>query len=238
VTVREIVFDTETTGLDPLTGDRITEIGCVEVIDFLPTGKSFHTYVNPQREVPKEVVEITGLTTEFLADKPLFGDVVDAFLEFVGDSRVVAHNASFDRKFVNAELEWARRPTLGDERFFDTLELARTMFPGSYNSLDALCKRFEISLETRDKHGALIDARLLAEVYLELNGGRARRLDLSAAAPSNGAAGGDAAGGTARRARPEPLPELVTEEDRKAHAAFVETLGEESLWRKLGLSEG
>ncbi len=230
--MREIVFDTETTGLDPKTGDRITEIGCVEVVDFLPTGRTFHTYVNPQRDVPKEVVAITGLTTEFLADKPLFADVVDGFLEFVGGDRVVAHNASFDKKFLNAELEWSKRPALDNDRFLDTLVLARTMFPGSYNSLDALCKRFEISLEGRDKHGALVDARLLAEVYLELNGGRARRLDLAAVVADESSSGTASA---PRRARPAPLSGLSTAEDRDAHAAFVETLGAPSLWSKLGL---
>jgi len=180
--MREIVLDTETTGLQAWEGDRITEIGCVELIDCLPTGQTFHTYINPQRVVPPVVVEITGLTTEFLADKPLYADIHDAFFAFVGDSRLVAHNASFDRGFVNSELERHGKAHLPDERWFDTLELARSMFPGAQSSLDALCRRFDISLESRDKHGALVDAQLLAEVYLQLNGGRERSLDFGDAA--------------------------------------------------------
>ena len=177
--MREIVFDTETTGLDPNTGDRVTELGCVEVIDCIPTGKTFHTYVNPQRSIPKEVIEITGLTAEFLADKPLFEEIAEDFLAFVGDAVLVAHNAPFDRGFINMELARLGHPIYPEDRFKDTARIARAKFPGSYVSLDALCKRFDISLDTRDKHGALIDALLLAEVYLELTGGRTRALDLS-----------------------------------------------------------
>ena len=180
---RKIIFDTETTGLKPFKGDRITEIGCIEVIDLLPTGKTFRRYVNPEREVPEEVVRITGLTTQFLADKPLFADIVQEFLDFVGDSPLVAHNAAFDRDFLNAEMDRLDRTRIEDARFIDTLAIARKKFPGAYNSLDALCKRFSINLSERTLHGALLDARLLAEVYLELNGGRERRLDLGQRQP-------------------------------------------------------
>jgi DNA polymerase III subunit epsilon len=231
--MREIVFDTETTGLDPNTGDRITEIGCVEVIDCIPTGKTFHAYVNPQRDVPKEVVEITGLTTEFLADKPLFEEIAQEFVDFVGDAVLVAHNAPFDRGFINMELKRLGRDIYPDDRFKDTARIARAKFPGSYVSLDALCKRFDISLETRDVHGALIDARLLAEVYLELTGGRTRALDLS------GREGEDAGGRVqfpARPPRPRPLNRRQTDEERAAHAAFIDEMGENALWKQLKLS--
>jgi len=227
--MREIVFDTETTGLYPLTGDRLTEIGCVEVIDCIPTGRTYHTYVNPQRSVPKEVVEITGLTTEFLADKPLFDAVADEFVDFVGDAVLVAHNASFDQGFINMELKRLDKAVYGDDKFKDTARMARAKFPGSYVSLDALCKRFEISLDTRDKHGALIDALLLAEVYLELTGGRTRALDLS----GEGQNGGGKVIFPPRPPRERALPDLQTEKERAAHTAFVEELGENALWSKL-----
>lgn len=199
--MREIVFDTETTGLDPNTGDRITELGAVEVIDYIPTGKTFHAYVNPQRSVPKEVVDITGLTTEFLSDKPLFDEVGPDFVAFVGDATLVAHNAPFDRGFINMELARLGMDIYADDRFKDTARIARAKFPGSYVSLDALCKRFDISLDTRDKHGALIDSLLLAEVYLELMGGRTRALDLS----GKGSATSNAVEFPARSPRPVAL---------------------------------
>jgi DNA polymerase-3 subunit epsilon len=229
--MREIVFDTETTGLDPRSGDRIAEMGCVEVEDFIPTGRTWHAYVNPQRSIPEKVTEITGLTAEFLADKPLFAAVADGFLEFVGDARVVAHNAPFDRGFINMELEKLGKPVIETERWVDTVVMARKKFPGAHASLDALCKRFGISLETRDKHGAIIDALLLADVYLELNGGRERALDLA----------GDSRDTDAivtfppRPARNTTLPSRLTTEDREAHDRFVETLGERPVWKKTGL---
>lgn len=224
--MREIVFDTETTGLDPNTGDRVTEIGCVEVVDCIPTGRTYHTYVNPQRHVPSKVVEITGLTTEFLSDKALFADIAQDFIEFVGDAVLVAHNASFDRGFINMELVRLGHQPYPEDRFKDTARMARARFPGSYVSLDALCKRFEISLDTRDKHGALIDALLLAEVYLELTGGRTRALDLSGTA-------GSGIGGVnfpARAVRASPLEDRQTEKERAAHSVFVKDLGEDALW--------
>ncbi|MBA4801514.1 MAG: DNA polymerase III subunit epsilon [Euryhalocaulis sp.] len=223
--MREIVFDTETTGLSPADGDRITEIGCVEVIDFVPTGREYHCYVNPQRSLPPKVTEITGLTDEFLADKPLFADVVEDFMEFVGDARMVAHNAEFDKGFVNAELNRHGRSVLPHERFHCTLVMARKKFPGVRNSLDSLCDRFRISLETRDVHGALVDARLLAKVYLELNGGRERRLDIF-----EKTGGGDSGLVAKAPPRPEALPSLVTERERAAHSAFIEEMGENALW--------
>lgn len=229
--MREIVFDVETTGLNAQGGDRITEIGAVEVVDAVPTGREFQSYLNPERDVPREVEQITGLTAEFLSDKPLFAEVVDRFLDFVGDGRLVAHNASFDRGFIDMELARSGRPLFGAERFRDTLELARALFPGSYNSLDALCKRFNIALDGRQKHGALIDARLLARVYLELTGGRERTLDLAgrdAAAPS------DAAARLAHPPRPKPLTARLTEAERIAHDELVASLGPDAIWLGVG----
>jgi DNA polymerase-3 subunit epsilon len=228
--MREVILDTETTGLDPLHGHRITEIGCVEVLDCVPTGRTFHSYVNPERDVPSEVVDITGLTTAFLRDKPLFEDVVADLLAFVGGDRVIAHNAPFDRKFVNAELSRIKQPPIPDKRWMCTAELARSMLPGAQVSLDALCRRFNISLEKRDKHGALIDAQLLAEVYLQLNGGRERKLDFG---ETSAAAAARAASAAPKSARPEPLPSLITAAEADAHAAFVKKLGEAAFWLKV-----
>jgi DNA polymerase-3 subunit epsilon len=227
--VREVILDTETTGLDPLRGDRITEIGCIEVVDCVPTGRSFHSYVNPEREVPSEIIEITGVTTAFLADKPVFREILEPLLAFVGSARLVAHNAPFDRSFVNAELARQKRSAFPDDRWIDTAELARAKFPGAQTSLDALCRRFGVSLERRVKHGALIDAELLAEVYLQLNGGRERKLDFGEAAT---AAVRAAAREIRRAARPVPLGSLLTTEEAQAHAAFVATLGQGALWLK------
>ncbi|WP_017932344.1 DNA polymerase III subunit epsilon [Robiginitomaculum antarcticum] len=225
---REIVFDTETTGFDAKGEDRITEIGCIELIDYLPTGKSFHRYCDPLREVPERVVEITGLTTEFLSGKPLFKDVAQDFLDFIGEAPLIAHNSDFDRGFVNAELGRAGFSQIPTPRFVDTLKMARAKFPGSPATLDALCKRFDISLASRDKHGAITDSILLAEVYLELSGGRARRLGLDDF-------GSKPLQDTGRRAapqRPAPLPLCVTHAEKTAHEAFIESLGDSSIWRK------
>ena len=229
---REIVFDTETTGFDARGEDRITEIGCIEIIDFLPTGKEFHAYCNPAPTlVPQKVVELTGLTSEFLADKPKFAAHADGFLEFIGDSQPIAHNADFDRGFINAELERAGYDPLPAARFTDTLKIARAKFPGSPASLDALCKRFDVSLSSRDKHGAIIDSQLLAAVYLELNGGRARSLGLiEGGAQEEGAIAFQTADA---KARPAPLIPLLTEEERARHAAFIEALGEDMLWHRI-----
>jgi DNA polymerase III subunit epsilon len=227
--MREIVFDTETTGLDPAEGHRITEIGCLEVINRVPTGENFHRYINPERDVPDEVVKITGLTTAFLKDKPRFSQVADDFLNFVGDAALVAHNASFDAKFINAELTRLGHRPFGPERFIDTLQIARKRFPGAYNSLDALCKRYNISLDDRNYHGALIDARLLAEVYLELHGGREQGLDLEEAKDLN------CSDQKVRSYGPRPVPFVmpITDEEQRLHAALIDEMGENALWKKV-----
>ena len=230
---RKIVFDTETTGLKPFKGDRITEIGCVEIVNLLPTGKTFRRYVNPEREVPEEVVRITGLTTEFLADKPLFADIAQEFLDFVGDSQLVAHNAAFDRDFLNAEMDRLNRERFDDSRFIDTLAIARKKFPGAYNSLDALCKRFSINLSERTLHGALLDARLLAEVYLELNGGREQRLDLGLRQPQAESGPASIDRERAKAAVKPALATLSAGEKRAFEDALAEGLcGDEPLWKK------
>lgn len=174
--MREILLDTETTGLSPAQGHRIVEIGCIELIHKKPTGNTFHQYINPQRDIPAKSTEITGLTEEFLKPFPFFSQIVDKFLDFIGDDMLVIHNAPFDMSFLNAELEWAKKPILHKARATDTLVMARKKFPGSPASLDALCKRFDIDLSKRDKHGALLDAELLYHVYIELLGGRQRTL--------------------------------------------------------------
>jgi DNA polymerase-3 subunit epsilon len=229
--VREIVFDTETTGFDAKGEDRITEIGCVEIIDLLPTGEQFHAYLDPQREVPDKVVEITGLTTEFLRGKPLFKDTAQAFLDFIGDSTLIAHNARFDEGFINAELERAGFKPLPSTRFKDTLAMAHAKFPGSPASLDALCKRFDISLSSRDKHGAIIDSELLAAVYLELNGGRARSLGLEEEAQALHDPYRNSPSKMAKQ-RPNPLAHKASPEELEAHRAFIEKMGEDMIWQK------
>src|ERR1700744_2132171 len=177
---REIALDTETTGFEPTQGHRLVEIACLEIDDFIPTGRSFHTYIDPCRDMPPDAERVHGLSSAFLKGKPRFEhpEVVEAFLEFVGDAPLIAHNAGFDRNFINHELGVVNREALHESRWIDTLGLARVRFPGMHNSLDALCKRFKISLSEREKHGALVDAKLLAAVYLELKGGRERGLDL------------------------------------------------------------
>ena len=176
--MREIVFDTETTGFDPDLGDKVVEIGCVELMNGMPTGKTFQAYVNPERDVPKSAEKIHGLSTEFLKGFPTFGVIVDDFLEFIDDSNLVAHNAEFDMKFINAELKNVGQLPIPLSRMVDTLQMARRKFPGAQNSLDALCKRFKIDNSSRTFHGALLDSEILAEVYLELNGGRQAGLEL------------------------------------------------------------
>jgi len=233
---REIVLDTETTGLDPRTGHRLVEIACVELVDYLPTGRSFHRYVHPERDSDPEAERVHGLTSAFLADKPRFHEphVCDALLEFIGEAVVVAHNAAFDRGFLNHELERAGRAGLPAGRWVDTLVLAQKRFPGVHNSLDALCKRFKISLIEREKHGALIDAKLLAEVYLELNGGRERGLDLAVAGAARTLV--LALGETRYGPRPRPLTARSTDAEREAHLIFVRgALAEKAVWLKFGL---
>jgi DNA polymerase-3 subunit epsilon len=227
---REIVLDTETTGLDPRSGHRIVEIACVELEDFLPTGRHFHRYINPEREMEAGAERIHGLSGAFLADKPRFAEaeVVDALIDFIGAAQVVAHNAGFDRAFVNAELDLAGRPALPEPRWTDTLAMAQKRFPGMANSLDALCKRYRFSLAEREKHGALIDAQLLARVYLELRGGREAMLDLA----QTGAAGeARATIQSAYGTRARPLCPRLTSAELARHLAFVQgELKADAVW--------
>jgi DNA polymerase-3 subunit epsilon len=218
---RQVVLDTETTGLSHIDGHRVIEIACVEVDEGMPTGAHFHVYIDPERDNDPDAERVHGISRAFLVGKPKFAhpEIVDAFLDFVGDSILVAHNAAFDRGFINAELELAGRVTLPEARWIDTMGMAQKRFPGMYNSLDALCKRFKISLAEREKHGALIDAKLLAQVFLELQGGRERVLDLSHASVARAARNAE------RRdygARPRPLQSRLTASEAAAHAAFVE----------------
>lgn len=229
--MREIVLDTETTGLDPETGDRIVEIGAVELRGHVPTGNTYHQYINPERAVPQEAIDVHGLTDDFLRDKPIFRDIASAFTAFIGDAKLVIHNASFDMKFLNAELKWAGLPRIETDRATDTLEIARRKFPGSPASLDALCRRFSIDNSTRTLHGALLDSEILAEVYLELIGGRQPDLVL---APSRQMPAGQVEP-TIWRPQPRraPLPPRLTDEEKAAHAEFVEKLGAASLWKRV-----
>lgn len=226
--MREIVFDTETTGLDPYQGDRLVEIGCVELLNGFPTGQSFHRYLNPERDVPEGAFKVHGLSREFLLDKPLFAEVCDEFLEFVAAAPLVAHNAMFDLGFINAELERCKKAAIPRERLVDTLMLARRRYPAGPNKLDDLCVRYSIDLSRRTKHGALLDAELLAEVYVELTGKRQARLGLIEA-PTTATITGAAI--FVVRARPVPLAPRVTAAEREAHLAFIATLGEKAVWR-------
>jgi DNA polymerase-3 subunit epsilon len=232
--MREIVLDTETTGLDPRTGHRLIEIACVELEDFLPTGRTFHRYVHPDRPIDPEAERVHGISLASLADKPRFheAEVCDAFLDFIGDSILIAHNAPFDRGFINSELERAKRGPIEEARWIDTLAMAQKRFPGMYNSLDALCKRYKISLAEREKHGALIDTQLLAAVYLELRGGKERGLDLTPLSAPVAAA--VTASRTTYPPRDHPLAPRSTPDERAAHEAFVRrTLKDQAIWLKL-----
>jgi DNA polymerase III subunit epsilon len=225
--MREIVVDTETTGLDPADGHRIIEIGCVELIDHVPTGLTFQRYLNPERLIPRDAQRVHGLTDEFLAQKPIFAVVADELLSFFGDAPLVMHNASFDLKFVNAELLRLPRTVIPAARTIDTIEIAKVKIPGARYSLDELCKRFGIDLSGRKKHGALVDAELTARVYLELVGGRQTRLRL---APRDAAEviAPEAAGA---RQRAAPLPPRFSLAEATAHAAFVTSeLGSDAVW--------
>jgi len=228
--MREIVLDTETTGLEPAEGHRIVEIGAVELFNHMPTGRTFHQYINPLRPMPKEAFEVHGLGDDFLRDKPVFKAVGQAFLDFIEDSRLVIHNAAFDMRFLNAELGWAGLPTLAAERALDTLLIARKRFPGSPASLDALCRRFGVDNSAREKHGALLDSEILAEVYLELVGGR--QPDLVLAGQVGAKPGTVTLPDWRPRPRPQPLPPRLTQSENSAHAAFVAALGEGAVWLK------
>lgn len=234
--MREIVLDTETTGLDPFLGHRIVEIGCVELVNRFPTGKTFHCYLNPERDMPAEAFAVHGLATEFLKDKPCFSDVADELLEFLGDAALVIHNAAFDLGFLNAELERVRCAPLARERLVDTLMLARRKHPGGSNRLDDLCARYGIDNSRRAKHGALLDAEILGEVYLELIGARQAQLGFGEVASAAAAAGLVAAG--KRGPRPRPLAERLTPGERDAHMAFVATLGRQAIWHDYPLGGG
>jgi DNA polymerase III subunit epsilon len=225
--MREIVLDTETTGLEPDDGHRIVEIGAVELLNHVATGRVLHLYINPERDMPQEAFAIHGLSSAFLADKPRFPEVVDGFLDFVGDARLVIHNARFDIRFLDFELARCGRPMMGMGRALDTLDLCRRQFPGAASSLDALCRRFGVDNSSRTKHGALLDSELLAEVYLELVGGRQPDLVLEVAA-AGGAIAVDA--DWAPPPRPRRLAPRLTPAEEAAHAAFVAELGEASVW--------
>jgi len=231
--LREIVLDTETTGLDARSGDRLVEVAGVEIINRIPTGREFHRYFNPERAMPAEAEAIHGLSTALLADKPLFRNVVDEFIDFIEDAPLVIHNAQFDIGFLDAELERVKRPLISMNRVVDTLQLARRKHPAGPNTLDALCKRYGIDNSKRIKHGALMDSFLLAEVYVELLGERQATLVLGASGGRQRAAA-SGAGWRAREAqvRPTPLPPRLTPEGERAHAAFVESLGQNAVWRQ------
>ncbi|TYO61937.1 DNA polymerase III subunit epsilon [Bradyrhizobium hipponense] len=227
--MREIVLDTETTGLDPLRGDRLVEIGCVEIFNRMPTGQTFHVYINPERDMPAEAFAVHGLSSEFLATKPLFHEVVDEFIAFIGDAPLVIHNASFDISFINAELDRIKKAAIPRDRLVDTLLLARRKHPGVSNRLDDLCSRYAIDNSHRTKHGALLDAELLAEVYIDLIGARQSQLIL--ASDSDEIRVG-ATGEVTRRQRTVPLAPRISDAEREAHRAFIATLGDKAIWNE------
>ncbi|WP_371156001.1 DNA polymerase III subunit epsilon [Jannaschia sp. 2305UL9-9] len=228
--MREIVLDTETTGFEPEAGDRIVEIGAVELINYVPTGRTYHQYINPERSMPDGAFQVHGLGDDFLKDFPVFAQIGQAFVDFIGTDRLVIHNAAFDMKFLNAELKWMGLAPLPMAQSLDTLAIARSKFPGSPASLDALCRRFGVDNSNREKHGALLDSEILAEVYLELIGGRQPTLTL--AGQEKRVAVDDGANWKARP-RPKPLPSRLTEAERAAHAAHVDGLGDGAIWKKL-----
>ena len=225
--MREIILDTETTGLDPFEGHRIVEIGCVELVNSIATGRTWHCYVNPERDVPVKAFEVHGLSTEFLRDQARFAERADELLEFIEGAMLVMHNATFDFAFLNAELERVARPLLRWDRVVDTLALARRRHPGAPASLDALCRRYGVDLSERETHGALLDCRLLAAVYVELVGGHQARLEFA----TNGVQAAILqASQEAMRPRPRPLGPRISPLEREAHRAFIATLGTDALW--------
>ncbi len=229
--MREIVLDTETTGFEPSEGHRIVEIGAVELVNHMPTGRTYHQYINPERAMPQEAFEVHGLGDDFLRDKPKFAEIAQAFLDFIGpESKLVIHNAAFDMKFLNAELGWLSRPPIATDRAIDTLMMARRKYPGSPASLDALCRRFGIDNSARSLHGALLDSEILAEVYLELIGGRQPGFGLQIdPVPAKTEVVSD----TWRpRPRPAPLPPRLTDVEAEAHADFVTKLGDGAIWKR------
>jgi DNA polymerase-3 subunit epsilon len=229
--MREIVLDTETTGLDPAKGDRIVEIGALELFNHVPTGKTFHAYLNPERNVPPEAEAVHGLSSAFLAGKPVFSAIAPGFLHFIADSVLIIHNAAFDMAFLNAELTRQKLPRLLPERVIDTLQIARQKHPGAVNSLDALCRRYGIDNSKRAKHGALLDSELLAEVYLELIGGRQTAMNLTNAGAKTVSAQKTGVQWPGRR--PVPLPSRLSASETLAHAEFVRGLGDDAIWNKV-----
>ncbi len=229
--LREIVLDTETTGTDHAKGDRVIEIGCVELINHIPTGKTYHRYINPQCPVSAGAFAVHGLSDDFLADKPVFAAIADEFADFVGDGRLVIHNAAFDVGFLNAEFARTGHKAYDLADVVDTLTLARRKHPGAANNLDALCSRYGIDNSRRTKHGALLDAEILAEVYIELLGGRQTGFDLAMQPAGRGAAMARGAA-SSREARPRTMISRLTEAERAAHEAFIQTLGSAPLWRE------
>src|SRR3954469_3961194 len=225
--MREIVLDTETTGLDPLRGDRLVEIGCIEIYNRMPTGQTFHRYINPERDMPAEAFAVHGLSSEFLSSKPLFTGVVEEFLEFIGDAPLVIHNASFDISFINAELDRIKRQPFSRDRLVDILLLARRKHPGVSNRLDDLCSRYAIDNSHRTKHGALLDAELLAEVYVDLVGARQSQLLLTQDSQEIRIGG---FGDMPRRQREVPLVARLQGDARMPHRAFVAPLGDKPIW--------
>jgi DNA polymerase-3 subunit epsilon len=226
--MREIVLDTETTGFDPKGGDRVVEIGCIELVNHIPSGREWHSYLDPERDMPQSAFEVHGLSGEFLTGKPLFADIAKDFLDFIEQDKLIIHNASFDVGFLNAELGNAGGALIEMDRVTDTLALARRKHPGASNSLDALCKRYGVDISERTKHGALIDCVLLASVYIELIGGHQAGLDLARSA--HAASDGDAA--SASLTRPSPLGPRLSTSEIQAHQAFIATLGPKALWHR------
>lgn len=230
--LREIVLDTETTGLDPKRGDRLIEIGCIEILNRIPSGREFHAFINPERDVPAEAQAVHGISTEFLKDKPLFKAVADDFLKFIGSDTLVIHNAQFDVGFLNMELNRLLKPIIVFDRVIDTLQLARRKHPAGPNTLDGLCKRYGIDNSKRIKHGALMDSLLLAEVYVELLGERQATLGLAAKSSAAAQARGTSGAQSRAAQRPSPLPSRLTPELEAAHRAFIESLGPKAVWKR------
>lgn len=230
--MREIVMDTETTGLDPFTGHRIVEIGAVELLNHIPTGSVYHQYINPQRDMPEEAFNVHGLSEEFLRPKPVFADIAQDFLKFIDDGILIIHNAPFDMKFLNAEFSWIDTEQLSMDRVIDTLALARKRYPMGPNSLDALCRRYGIDNSKRDKHGALLDSELLADVYMELIGGRQTVLGLTS--DSHQVEKKVEVGQTQVSTRPTPLPGRLSQAETDAHNDMIAGLGDKALWRSAG----
>lgn len=228
--MREIVLDTETTGFDPESGDRIVEIGAVELLGHVPTGRTYHQYINPERSMPQEAFQVHGLGDDFLRDKPVFGKIARDFVDFITDAKLVIHNAAFDMKFINAELRWIGLNPIPWDRAIDTLEIARRKFPGSPASLDALCRRYGIDNSSRTLHGALLDSEILAEVYLELIGGRQPDFGLNVVQTTGPATLSNE--NWRPTARPVPLSCRLTEDERKSHESMISAMGEKSIWSR------